>query len=173
MKSRLAASAPRLGAVVALGLATLLGTTGCTFLTHQASTISYSASDGVNIGAESGPLAVRNVMIVADENGEVGNLVAGIVNDTDRSETLTITVESLPPLTVDVEAGKLVSLGANDEPLRIDDLNVKPGATVKVFFQSGDGTGESADVPVLDGALPYYSDLVPGPAPKPSATVTP
>ena len=52
MNSRSAASiAPRLVAVVALGSALALGTTGCTFITHQATTIPYSASDGVNIDA--------------------------------------------------------------------------------------------------------------------------
>jgi hypothetical protein len=36
-----------------------------------------------------------------------------------------------------------------------------PGATIKVYFQSGDATGAAADVPVLDGSLSYYADLVP------------
>ena len=44
-------------------------------LSTQATTIPYSPSDGVNI-PDSGPLQVRNVLIVSDETGVDGNLVA-------------------------------------------------------------------------------------------------
>ncbi|WP_353113922.1 DNA modification methylase [Microbacterium sp.] len=165
MKSRLAAS-------IALCAVALFGTTGCTFITHQASTIAYSASDGVNINDESGPVKVRNAMIIANEDGSVGNFVAGIINDTDSSQTLHITVGDLPAIAVKVPAGGSLKLGADEEPLRIDGLDVKAGANVKVFFQSGDSTGRADEVPVLDGALPYYADLVPTEAPTPLPTET-
>ena len=74
MKSRLFAS-------LAVGAAVVLGTTGCNLVAPQATTIDYSASDGVNV-PESGPLQVRNALIVADEEGTVGNFVAAIVYDT-------------------------------------------------------------------------------------------
>lgn len=154
MKSRLVASA-------ALSALVLLGATGCTFITPQSTEIQYSASDGINIPDSDGPLQIRNAMIIANEDGSVGNLVAAIVNDTDQNEVLTIEAEGLAPLTVRVGAGDTLSLGADAEPLRIDDLGAKPGATVELYFQSGDATGATAEVPVLDGTLPYYADLVP------------
>ncbi|MGV2985652.1 DNA modification methylase [Microbacterium sp. AGC85] len=154
MKSRLVASA-------ALSALVLLGATGCTFITPQSTEIQYSASDGVNIADSDGPLEIRNAMIIATEDGSTGNLVAAIVNSTDKAATLTVEIEGLDPLTLRVGAGDTVSLGANAEPLRIDDLDTMPGATVRMYFQSGDATGSTADVPVLDGALPYYADLVP------------
>lgn len=154
MKSRLVASA-------ALSALVLLGATGCTFITPQSTEIQYSASDGINIPDTDGPLQIRNAMIIANEDGTVGNLVAAIVNDTDQNEVLTIEAEGLAPLTVRVGAGDTLSLGADAEPLRIDDLGAKPGATVELYFQSGDATGATAEVPVLDGTLPYYADLVP------------
>lgn len=154
MKSRLVASA-------ALSALVLLGATGCTFITPQSTEIQYSASDGINIPDSDGPLQIRNAMIIANEDGSVGNLVAAIVNDTDQNEVLTIEAEGLAPLTVRVGAGDTLSLGADTEPLRIEDLGVKPGATVEMYFQSGDATGATAEVPVLDGTLPYYADLVP------------
>ncbi|MEW1963463.1 DNA modification methylase [Microbacterium sp. NPDC077644] len=154
MKSRLVASA-------ALSALVLLGATGCTFITPQSTEIQYSASDGINIPDTDGPLQIRNAMIIANEDGSVGNLVAAIVNDTDQNEVLTIEAEGLAPLTVRVGAGDTLSLGADAEPLRIDDLGAKPGATVELYFQSGDATGATAEVPVLDGTLPYYADLVP------------
>lgn len=154
MKSRLVASA-------ALSALVLLGATGCTFITPQSTEVKYSASDGVNIPDSDGPLDIRNAMIIATEDGSTGNLIAAIVNDTDRSETLTVELEGLDPITIRVGAGDTVSLGANAEPMRIDDLDTMPGATVEMYFQSGAATGATADVPVLDGTLPYYADLVP------------
>jgi len=154
VKSRLVASA-------AISALVLLGATGCTFITPQSTEIQYSASDGVNIADTDGPLEIRNAMIIATEDGSTGNLVAAIVNPTDKAATLTVEIEGLDPLTVRVGADDSISLGANAEPLRIDDLDTMPGATIKVYFQSGDATGAAADVPVLDGSLSYYADLVP------------
>ena len=172
MKSRLVAAA----AVSAL---VVLGTTGCTFISPQSTKIDYSPSDGVNVPDSDGPLDVRNVFIVANEDGSVGNLIAAIVNPTDERATLTITLAGIDPFTVTVPANGTVSLGAGTEdPLRIVDLDAKPGATVEVHFQSGDGTGARTEIPVLDGTLPYYRDLVPSeetsePTPLPTDTAAP
>jgi hypothetical protein len=170
VKSRLVASA-------AISALVVLGATGCTFISPQSTTIAYSPSDGVNVSDNDGPLDVRNVFIVATEDGSVGNLVAAIVNPTDEKSTLTITLAGIDPLTVTVPAEGRISLGADEEPLRIVDLDTKPGATVEVHFQSGDGVGTKTQVPVLDGTLPYYADLVPSektstPSPTPTPTDT-
>lgn len=165
MKSRLVASA-------ALSAIVLLGATGCTFISPQATTIEYAASDGVNVPDSDGPLDVRNALVIATEDGSTGNLVAAIVNPTDERATLTISLADGEPLTVTVPAGKTVSLGADDEPLRLADLDSIPGSTVEIYFQSGDSTGTKVEVPVLDGSLPYYKDLVPAGV-KPVASATP
>lgn len=170
MKSRLVASA-------AISALVLLGATGCTFISPQSTTIEYSASDGVNIADSDGPLDVRNAFVVATEDGSVGNFVAAVVNPTLDKATLTITVAGLEPIEVPVAAGETISFGSEEkEPLRIDDLDTRPGATVEIHFQSGDGAGTKADVPVLDGTLPYYADLVPSekaePTPEPMPTDT-
>lgn len=171
MKSRLVASA-------ALSALVLLGATGCTFITPQATKTEYAASDGVNISDADGPIDVRNALIIANEDGSVGNLIAAIVNPTDEKATLTITLEGIEPFAVTVPADGTVSLGADAEPLRIVGLDTKPGATVEIHFQSGDSAGVKSEVPVLDGSLPYYADLVPSakaptPQPKPTDTAAP
>jgi len=147
----------------------LLGTTGCTFITPQSTKIEYSASDGVNVADTDGPLKVRNAMIIATEDGSTGNLVAAIVNTTKQNAVLTVELEGIAPLTVRVGAGDTLSLGTNAEPVLIEGLDTKPGATVEMYFQSGDATGAAAEVPVLDGTLPYYADLVPTPVEEESA----
>ncbi|PRA80804.1 DNA modification methylase [Microbacterium sp. MYb66] len=171
MKSRLVASA-------ALSALVLLGATGCTFITPQSTKIEYPASDGVNISDADGPIDVRNALVIATEDGSIGNLIAAIVNPTDESATLTISLEGIEPFTITVPAGDTVSLGADEEPLRIVGLDTKPGATVEMHFQSGDSTGVKSEIPVLDGSLSYYSDLVPSesvrtPQPTPTDTAAP
>lgn len=156
MKSRVIAS-------LALSAAVVLGATGCSMISPQATTIPYSAAEGVNVPHASGPLAVRNAFIVANESGTLGNLVAAIVNDTDQDETLTIEIEGVSASkTVDVPANSVVSLGSEDtDPLLILGLNAKPGTDTPVFFQSGEGEGALVSAPILDGELPYLADLVP------------
>lgn len=156
MKSRLIAS-------FALGALVVLGTTGCAMLSTQATSLQYSASDGVNI-PDSGPLQVRNVLIVSDEEGADGVLVAAIVNATTESHTLTIEYgeDSKNTETIRVPANTTVSLGTEEtEALPLEGIDTKPGANLPMFFQSGDSDGVLFDVPVLDGALDYYGDLLP------------
>ena len=64
-------------APVALAAVVLLGTTGCGLVSTQATTIPYSASDGVNI-PPSGPLTVRNALLVTDKSGASANFLAAI-----------------------------------------------------------------------------------------------
>ncbi|WP_405372497.1 MULTISPECIES: DNA modification methylase [unclassified Microbacterium] len=162
MKSRFAAS-------IALGAAVILGATGCNLVAPQATTIDYSASDGRNV-PESGPLKIRNAMIIANEDGSLGNLIAGIVNPTDDVVTLNVGVDGALQ-TVEVPARGTVSLGVTSAPMLFEGLGSKPGSDVEVSFQSGEGTGVAVAIPVLDGTLPYYAPFVP--TPLPTATPLP
>lgn len=154
MKSRLVASA-------AISALVLLGATGCTFITPQATKTEYAASDGVNVSDEDGPIAVRNALIIANEDGTVGNFVGAVVNPTQDRATLTVSLEGGEPFMITVPAGGSVSLGADQEPVEVVGLDTMPGATVAMHFQSGHSAGVTTQVPVLDGTLPYYSDLAP------------
>jgi hypothetical protein len=157
VKSRFIAS-------LAVGALVVLGTSGCAMLSTQATQIQYSASDGVNI-PDSGPLYVRNALVVTDEEGVDGSLVAAVVNETDESQTLNIEFGEGSSKTAEeirVPANSVVSLGtAETEPLQLEGIDTKPGATLTMFFQSGDGEGVLSEVPVLDGALDYYGELLP------------
>ncbi|WP_127476225.1 DNA modification methylase [Microbacterium sulfonylureivorans] len=154
----------RLIASIAVGAALALGTTGCAMISPQATTIEYSAAEGVNV-YDAGPLDVRNAFIVANEDGSEGNFVAAIVNQTDESHTLRIELgegSSTIPLTVRVPANTTISLGADGEdPILVQNLDTPAGADIPGYFQSGDGDGTLTSVPVLDGELPYLAPLVP------------
>jgi hypothetical protein len=155
VKSRLIAS-------LAVGAAIVLGSSGCAFITPQGTEIEYSPSDGVTVFG-SAPLQVRNALVVANEEGTAGNLVAAIVNPTDGDLTLRMEVgEGRTPADIRVPANSVLSLGAEGTPpLPLDGFDVKPGANVSIYFQSGDVDGVSTDVPVLNGSLPYYATLAP------------
>ena len=156
---------PRLIASLAIGAALVLGTTGCSMLAPQATTINYAAAEGTNV-FDSGPVQVRNAQIVANESGSEGNFVAALLNETDESHTLRIEFgEGSSRVSVDVRvpANTTLSLGAEDgeEPILVEDLDTPPGADILTFFQSGDAEGELTSVPVLDGTLDYLAPLAP------------
>lgn len=148
-------------ASLALGLAVVLGASGCAMISPQATTIPYSPAEGVNVADSSGPLKVRNALIVSDPTGDVGNFIAAVVNDTDTSETLIVGVAGQTQA-VNVPARSTVSLGVDGAaPLLFEGLGAEVGGGVDVSFQSGDGTAVETAVPVLDGKLPYLSEFVP------------
>ena len=148
-------------ASVALAAVVVLSTAGCSMISPQATTISYSAAEGVNIN-NSAPLKVRNALFVANEKGTEANFLAAIVNDTDTAETLLVGVEGTTQR-VRVPARSTVSLGFDGaEPLLFTGLSAKPGTDVRVSFQSGTGEATEDRVPVLDGELAYLKDFVPG-----------
>ncbi|MER7796274.1 DNA modification methylase [Microbacterium sp. NPDC096154] len=153
----------RILASLALGAVVALSATGCASITPQATTIIYSASDGVNVpSAEGAAVTVRNAVVVADDEGTDGNLVAALVNTTDSSATLNLEWGS-QTATVRVPAGEVVSLGAgSEEPLLLEGIDTPAGATLPLYFQSGDAEGVVTEVPVLDGCLEHFADLVPG-----------
>ena len=147
-------------APAALAVALLVGMTGCSMVSPQATTIGYSAADGVNI-PDSGPLKVRNALFVADESGKNANFLAAIVNDTDTDETLLVGIEGTTQR-VPVAAHSTVSLGFDGaDPLLFTGLSAKPGTDVRTTFQSGTGEAVEDRVPVLDGTLSYLKDFVP------------
>lgn len=167
MKSRLIAS-------LAVGAAVVLGTTGCGLIAPQSTTVQYQPSDGMNVPKDSGPLQIRNALIVASEDGSEGNLVAAIVNGTDEDHVLNLEIgegADAVKKTVRVSAGTTKSLGVSDiegvenlvgaNPVLIQGLDTAPGATVPVYFQSGDGEGALVEIPVLDGTLDYLTELAP------------
>ena len=154
---------PRLIASLAIGALVVLGTTGCSMISTQATTITYSAAEGVNVHG-AGPLEVRNALIVANEDGSEGNFVAAIVNQTDESVTLNMEFGEGGAITesIRVPANSVVSLGTEDtEPILLKGLDTPPGADIAGYFQSGDAEGVLVSVPVLDGGLEYLAPLVP------------
>ena len=134
---------------------------GCTFGAVQATQLAYDPSDG--IGAEVGDVKVRNALLLT-ENGETAALVVALVNSGDTGVQLAVSWDAQSgrvERTVSVPAGETVSLGAEAAVLTLESVDAQPGSLFPVYFQYGDEAGQELGVPVLDGALNEYADLVP------------
>lgn len=154
-------------ASIALGAAVILGATGCNMISPQATTIPYSAAEGINIDDASGPVKVRNLFIVADESGENGNLIGNFVNNTDQDHTVTIQINEgadAVNVEVDVDAHSTVVLGGTgdngEDPVLLEGMNAEVGATVVSYITSG-GETVMTHVPVLEEKLHYLEGLAP------------
>lgn len=124
----------------------------------------YQAAEGAN--GDSGSIAARNVLVIADEDGR-GTLYAALVNTGDSADRLTsITVDDsaagvsvsgvrstqLPP-------GQSVKLGEGGREITV--TGAEPGRIVKLTLNFAEAAPITAQVPVL--AEDHYS-----PSPRPA-----
>ena len=137
------------------------GLTGCTFGAVQATRLDYDPSDG--IGAEVGNVQVRNALLVT-EDGETAALAVNLINPGVENVQLTVSWEAEAgrvDRNVSLRAGSTQSLGADASPIVLSGVEAAPGSLFPVFFQYGDNEGQELMVPVLDGSLAEYAELVP------------
>ena len=164
MSARLARST----AAAALGAALVLaGLTGCTFMTPQATTEHYEPSDGIN--ATVGELEVRNALLLSAD-GTSASLLVSIQNPTKYGVQVNVQYEDADNAKVDdtiyINAGSVGSFGGADSArILLSGVDAKPGTLFPVYFQYEDVSGKQLWVPVLDGSLSEYADLVPDAAP--------
>lgn len=150
MKARLAASA----ILVALLAA---GTTGCTFITPQVTTMAYDPSDG--IGTTLGDIRVNNALLVT-EDGQSASLVISLHNPTDFGVQVSVQYEDATQSKVNdsvfVNSRSVVSLGAaGPSSVALTGIDAPAGSLFPVFLQYGDVTGEQLWLPVLTATGPY------------------
>lgn len=143
----------------ALAGAFTMGMTGCAYVTPQATTIEYSASDGVN--GTVGDVQLSNVLAVS-EDGEDVTLLGRLTNN--GEDTARVTLESVdsPDVSeqVTVGADEFVDLSA-DEDLVLAGVDTEVGGILNLYVQYGDEPGIELHVPVLDGSLPEYEQYLP------------
>jgi hypothetical protein len=164
-------------ATVAVAASLLLGTAGCTFMNPIASRIEYAPSDGTQASLEN--VDARNFMYLSDGKGHAalfGSLVnrgldsASVklqYNDAKINETKQAYFTLLPSQKLDFGYNGTSPLNYN--------LGGALGGTVTVWVSAGSETGKQMNVPVLDGTLAEYSDLVQklsGAAPTAEPTAT-
>lgn len=150
---------PRVLAVGLAAAALAAGLTACSATNPLQTSEEYDAADGV--GTTLGDVRAVNLLVVTAGEGEPGVLLGGIANDGAESEQVTLTVDGTES-TVRVPSGGVVTFGGEaGETFDIDTVSAAPGALTTVRIETGSAGSDELEVPVLDGTLPEYADLVP------------
>ncbi|GGC05126.1 hypothetical protein [Cellulomonas carbonis] len=152
---------PRAARTLAAGAVVAAVLTGCS-ATNELTTIgAYDASDGVS--ASVGDVRVGNLVLVGEDEGEPGRLLGYVTHDGLEGTTVTLSLaDGGEPVTVDLEPSGTVQLGdAEGDELVFESLPVIPGAVADLVVETELGETTTVPVPVLDGTLPEYADLVP------------
>ena len=163
----------RAGAAVAIAATIALAVAACAPI---ATLKPYDPSDGVS--AKVGDVKVLNALVLT-KAGTNGNLLFSAYNPSDELIQLTVqydgstgkvtkTAALLPDATTDFGYG-------SKGQFFLPGITTKAGSLVDIYFQYGDAEGKQIPVPVLDGSLPQYDNLLPTPTPtpKPSPTTKP
>lgn len=170
MRSRRAAS-------VVLASIVLLGTAGCSFFAPQTTLKPYNPSDGIS--AQVGSISVRNALLLS-KDGKTGSLLVNLINNGNSGVQVKFQYDATVGGTaakvntdVLVDPGPATSFGGNgNKKFILDGITTKPGQLFPIFVQYGQQTGIEMLIPVLDGTLPQYSNLLPTAAPSPTPTST-
>ncbi|WBU37840.1 hypothetical protein [Homoserinibacter sp. YIM 151385] len=163
MRARAAASIA-LAALLATGMA------GCNFVTTQATTFRYDPSDGRS--ADVGDLQLRNILAVTEDGADANLVLIGVNRSSDPIDLIAQVGEGADRTAVSVtlEPGSnRIGYGELGQ-LLFSDIDAPAGSLLDVYFQYGDEAGRQVPVPVVDGELPEYEDLLPMPIPTPSGT---
>ncbi|MEN2741795.1 hypothetical protein ABCS02_28755 [Microbacterium sp. X-17] len=148
----------RRAAAALVGVAVLGLLTGCDLFAPQDTKYIQETADGVN--GDIGPIFIGNAVLLTAQSSSPASLVATLVNQGESSEEVRI-VTTAGSETVTVKPAESVQLGTSDgQTVTFDGLDAKPGSLEPVTFQTSTMT-ETLNVPVLDGSLPQYQDLVP------------
>ncbi|WP_146236707.1 hypothetical protein [Curtobacterium sp. MCPF17_031] len=153
---------------VAVAATIAFGATGCEFLSPSRTQEIRQITDGVDVST--GTIDVRNALLISD-SGKDARFVGTLVNTGNGDRTVTLEVDG-DDQTVEV-AGNSTTVLADDgehDTVDFDDVSVKPGSLVKMYFSYDGAEGASATVPVLTSGQEQYQTLAPSPTPTSTPT---
>ncbi len=176
MSRRRPASAHRpassLARLAPAALAAGLLLTGCSATNPMLTQLDYDASDGLAV--ELGDVRGINILVVASAEGEPGVLVGALTNESDEDTTVELTLTGEEgaagdPVSVDLPAFGTVSFGGAEstegrvqaEDVEFEQVPARPGAFVELQVRIDTGETATRRVPVLDGTIPPYDELLP------------
>lgn len=160
---------------IALAAGVLFSVAGCSFNPHPESLQSYAPSDGVGTeivfdkAQRNESVKLRNFVIITD--GSSYGLFGSVINDgvSDQQIVLQLASDRAQSQTIDVAAGTTTVF--NSENPSTLALSGKAGTLVKVYVGTAAGDNwQVLSVPVLDGTLAYYQDVLGTPSATPSAS---
>lgn len=147
----------RRAVLAAVLAAALLG--GCSATNPITTDANYDASDGTS--AVIGDVEVGNLLVLTTAQDAAGTIVGFVTNRSATDAELAVELAGgVEPATVAVPAGSTVLLGPDHTALAVAATPAPPGANAQVTLRSNAGS-VTLPVPVLDGTLPEYADLLP------------
>jgi hypothetical protein len=158
---------------IALAAGVLFSVAGCSFNPNPESLQSYAPSDGVGAdivfdkAQRNESVKLRNFVVITD--GSSYNLFGTVINDGVSTQQITLQLASDRSQSQTVEVAKHSTLVFNTENPTTLTLSGKPGGLVKVYVGTAAGDNwQVISVPVLDGTLSYYQNLVGTPSETPA-----
>jgi hypothetical protein len=119
----------------------------------------YAASDGVR--AQAGDMTVENLMIVTAAEGEPGRLLGGASNSgAEAGELLLATADGGSSIGIPIDAAGTVNFFADGVATFFESVPVAPGSNLAMTITDPSGVTTPVSVPVLDGTLEEYRDVV-------------
>lgn len=132
---------------------------GCSYVNPITTHKNYAASDGTQLVV--GDVSALNLIVLAEDVDSPATLIGTLVNDSSEAVTVDISLDGESATNVMLDAGETVKLGPTDGDTEVSGTAVAaPGFVAPVSFTAPSGEVQAVEVPVLDGTLPEYTDLV-------------
>ncbi len=152
---------PRSRTAVALTGLGVLALAGCSATNPITTSEAYNVVDGVQADL-GGDVAARNLLLFTSEEGAAGTMSGALANQSREDLEVELAPEGADPVTIEVPAGRTVLLGHEDgEDVELDAVEAAPGAHLTVTVTTQAGGSIDVPVPVFDGTLPEYAEMVP------------
>jgi hypothetical protein len=152
----------RPAALTCLALGLTFGLSACSSTNAMTTVSNDSVTDGVRF--ELGDVVVSNLMVVTAGQGRTGTVLGAVSNHgTDDAEVTIGQGTGSDGTSFTVGGGDTVLLGLEDgQQVDLDSVSAPPGGLLELSVVSDRAGATTVRVPVMDGTLPEYADLVPG-----------
>ena len=159
-------------AVLAVALPLVGGLAGCSATNPIQTQRPYSPADGVR--ATLGPLETTNLLVAGTAKGHAAALSGGLVNTGADALTVSVAVSGeTSTFTVPGHGSVLIGTGSDSgRTMPIQSLDADPGALTTVTLKVPSAGSAAVQVPVVDGALPQYTSVLPSPSSGSGATAS-
>jgi hypothetical protein len=146
---------------IAAAAAAVLGLAGCSATNPITTAEAYNVVDGVQADLEP-DVKAHNLLVVTAEEGAAGVMSGALANQGRETVEVTLQAEGADEVTIEVPARGAVLLGADGgEQVELDSVEAAPGSLLPVTLSTPQGGSTEVGVPVFDGTLPEYAELVP------------
>ncbi len=143
---------------IAAATALVAALTGCSVTNPIQTQQLYAASDGARIVLGEN-IEAKNMLLLTEAQGSPGALIGAVTNRGSQDTVVVIDIVGAGRHEVPLAAGESVRLTGEDV-LTFESVDVAPGATAPITISTGADGAKSVTVPVLDGTLPEYAEVL-------------